>query len=120
MDSKKDIDLLIKLIKEATGLTQAGIAKRIKYSREYLSQAKKTNPEGLYSLLEDHFGSELSGIKKPSKPGDVLNKERALIHVLLHRVAKLESDRLGIPVEKVLEELQKDTMLAWQDLNNEK
>lgn len=116
MESKKDIDLLIKNVKQATGLTQEGIAKRIGYSREYLSQAKKTNSEGLYEMLEKTFRAELTALSKPGKPGSKENREKALIKMLYQRIAKIESERLGIPVEKVMEEMDRDTMLAWMDL----
>ncbi|GAA0561893.1 helix-turn-helix domain-containing protein [Chitinophaga japonensis] len=116
MESKKDIDLLIKRIKEATGLTQAGIAKRINYSREYLSQAKKNSTDSLYDILEKEFYSELNKIEKPSRPGDPSNRERAMLKVLWQRMAKQEAERLGIPVDKAMEEMERDTMIAWSDL----
>lgn len=116
METNKDIDLLIKRIKSVTNLTQAGIAERIKYSREYLSQSKKTNPEGLYALLEEHFNSELKGVIKPGKKGDPANMKWAMLKMIYQRLAKIEADRLGLPIEQVMKEMDDETMIAWHDL----
>jgi len=104
-------------------LRNEDIAKRMGITRTYLSDLLGEPGKDVTSKhVEDfkaHFKDELGGIIKPSGPSNELNRERALIRVLMQRVAKLESERLGIPVEKVLKELEQDTMIAWKDLENE-
>lgn len=58
----KEIDDLIGSIKQKTGLTQEEIAMRIGYNRSYISQAKKTDSEKLYSALYKEFKSELENL----------------------------------------------------------
>jgi transcriptional regulator with XRE-family HTH domain len=122
METKKSIDELLGRIKSATGLNQTEIAKRINYSREYLSQAKKGNAEHLYNLLFLEFKDELSGegFNKPGTPGDPLNEARAIIKMLYQRVAKLESERLHQPLEDVMNEMDRDTTLARIDLEGQR
>jgi transcriptional regulator with XRE-family HTH domain len=52
---EKEIDDLLQVIKQKTGLTQEEIAKRIGYNRSYISQAKKTDSEKLYMALKKEF-----------------------------------------------------------------
>lgn len=117
MAPKKDIDLLIKRIKSVTNLTQEGIAGRIKYSREYLSQAKKTNPEGLYALLEEHFKSELAAGYEPPID-DKLNPERALMLALLQDYAEWKAEATGVSFQDVKGELTKKAHLILDDLHS--
>lgn len=117
MKPNKDIDLLIKRIKSVTKLTQEGIASRIKYSREYLSQAKKTNPEGLYSLLEEHFKAELAGVYTP-QINDKLNPERALLLAMIEDYAEWKAEATGVPYEDVKKGLQRKANLILTDLHS--
>jgi transcriptional regulator with XRE-family HTH domain len=60
--TEKEIDELIDEIKSSTGLTQQEIAKKIGYSRSYLSQAKKGDSDKLYSALEKEFKGKLENL----------------------------------------------------------
>jgi len=123
MDSKKEYIKLVGTVKnlaKARGerLTNEEIANRLGYNRSYFSTLMGSAGKVEKSHIEDfklRFQNELAGVIKPVE-GDSVNRERALIKVLMHRVAKLEAERLGIPVELVLAELEKDTMIAWRDL----
>lgn len=128
MDFKKEFNRLVKEIKLRSAengrkIKNDEIARRLGFSsRTYLSDlmgnsSNKEVGEKHILLLKEKFKDELEGIViKPSSPGDELNRERAMIRVLMQRVAKLESERLGIPVEVVLKEIEQDTMIAWKDL----
>lgn len=61
--TEKEIDDLLKRIKKKTGLTQDKIAGRIGYNRSYISQAKKTDSEKLYTALHREFKAELENLK---------------------------------------------------------
>lgn len=84
---------------------------------EYLNGKKKVSESFLKEFCKafniDYYAVF---VIKPSEPGDSGNRERALIKVLMDRVAKLEAERLGMSVKDVLAELEKDTMIAWRDL----
>lgn len=124
MNLKEEYNSLVKTVKtsvkKAGGkITNEEMAERLNISRTYLSGLLGGSKEVTKKHIDDfksHYRDELGGIVKPSEPGDSVNRERALIKVLMHRVAKLEAERLGMPVELVLAELEKDTMLAWRDL----
>jgi hypothetical protein len=126
MELKERYRTLVKTLKGAAlsavlKLRNEDIAKKMGYNPNYFSTL--TGGSGVVTQqhiddLQNYFKDELAGVVKPSLPGDPLNRERAIIQVLLQRVAKLEADRLGIPVEKVLSELEQDTMIAWKDLEN--
>jgi transcriptional regulator with XRE-family HTH domain len=60
--TEKEIDDLLREIKERTGLTQEEIAQKIGYNRSYLSQAKKTDSEKLYMALYSGFREVLENI----------------------------------------------------------
>lgn len=123
MDFKNELQSLVKSVKEASkkngvSLKNEDIAKRLGISRTYLSDLLGRNGEVTEKniiLFKEKFKVEL-GVIKPSEAGDMINRERALIKVLMHRVAKLEAERLGMTVQAVLDELEKDTMIAWKDL----
>jgi len=124
MNLKEEYNSLVKTVKNAVKLaggkiTNEEMAERLNISRTYLSGLLGGSKEITKKHIDDfksHFRDELAGIIRPSGPGDVVNRERALIKVLMDRVAKLEAERLGMPVESVLVELEKDTMIAWRDL----
>jgi len=127
MDFKKQLQDLVKSVKNASkqnGVTlrNEDIAKRLGVSRTYMSDLLGSNAdvtEKNIALFKERFRDELAGIVRPSEPGDQGNRERALIRVLMQRVAKLESERLGIPVELVMKDLEQDTMIAWRDLEQD-
>ena len=127
MEFKKELNRLVEIVKAAylkqgSKITNEEIAKRLGYNRSYFStltgSTGKVEKEHIDNF-KAHFQSELSGVIKPSPPGDELNRERALIKMLYQRVAKLEAERLGISVEVVMKEMEKDTMIAWRDLEKE-
>lgn len=128
MKHKEEYKKLVEIVKNRAKengkkIRNEDIATKLGISRTYLSDliglpGKDVTPKHIEDF-KAHFREELSGAaesNKPALPGDSGNRERALIKVLMHRVAKLEADRLGMPVEAVLAELEKDTMIAWRDL----
>jgi len=125
MDFKNELRELVEIVKlnskKAGGkLTNEEIAKRLGYSRPYFSTligtAGKVEKDHIDNF-KSRFRDELEGkFIKPSLPGDVLNRERALIKVLFHRVVKLEAQRLGMPEDKVIAEMERDTNIALADL----
>jgi hypothetical protein len=124
MNLKEEFAFLVKTVKDnvkgaGKKITNEEIAERLSIGRTYLSGLLGGSKDVTKKHIEDfksHFRDELAGIVRPSLPGDTINRERALIKVLLQRVAKLEADRLGIPVEVVLKDISQDTMIAWQEL----
>lgn len=56
---------------------------------------------------------------RPADAGDSLNRERAIIKVLLHEVAKLKSTATGIAIETVLQEFEKDVRSNMDELNSQ-
>lgn len=128
MKHKEDFKKLVETVKNRAKengkrLLNEEIAGRLGISRTYLSDLIGVPGKDVtLKHIEDfraHFREELTGVIKPSEAGDVINRERALIKVLMHRVAKLEAERLGISMNDVLDELEKDTMIAWRDLELE-
>lgn len=127
MDFKKELKKLVTIVKDnakkaGQKVTNEQIAERMGYSRTYFStltgKTGKVEKEHIDNF-KAHFHLELEGIVKPSTPGDALNRERALVKMLYQRVAKLESERLGVPLDKVMDEMERDTMIAWKDLEKE-
>lgn len=124
MELKEQFNELVKSVKikakeKGKKITNEEIADKMSIGRTYLSGLLGGSKEVTKKHIEDfksHFQNELQGIEKPAPAGDKLNRERAIIKVLMHRVAKLEAERLGMPVKDVLAELEKDTMIAWSDL----
>ncbi|CAL1518172.1 hypothetical protein [Chitinophaga sp. MM2321] len=88
---------------------------------EYLNSKKNVSERFLREFCKA-FNLDFTEIftEKPAPPGDPINRERALIKVLYQRVAKLEAERLGISVDDALDELDRDTTIAWWDLEKEK
>lgn len=121
MEFKKEIEKLLFDLK-SLGWSRKRIEEELKYNNNYISQAlSRGGNESLCNNLKmlferESLKSSKGSITKPAAPGDEFNRERALLKVLTQRVAKLEAERLGVPVEKVLGELEKDTMIAWRDL----
>lgn len=127
MDYKTEFQEVVKSLKaremmRGGKLRNEDIADKLGYNSDYFNSLNGKSGK----VTEDHlntikmvFKDELGEIRKPSLPGNEVNRERALIKVLLHRVAKLEAERLGIPVETVLAEMEKDTMIEWRDLEGQ-
>lgn len=117
MELKKEIERLLFDLK-VLGWTRKDVEQEYAYSPNYITQAlsKGGNDKLLYNLtrLIERIKSEQNA--KPSAPGDVMNRERALIKVLFHRVVKLEAERLGMPEDKVIAEMERDTKIALADL----
>jgi len=109
-------------------LSDTEMAKRLNISRAHFNVLKgsKNGPApDKVSVTDKHlkdlrneFAEELKGKigSRPSVPGDLLNRERAQIKVLMHHVAKLESKIYEISLEKSLVELEQDTTIAQNDL----
>lgn len=127
MELKEQYRELVKKIKgsalsKGNRLRNEDMAKRMGYNANYFSTLTGGSGTITQQHIDDikrYFEEELTGVKKPSLPGNEINRERALIKVLLHRVAKLEAERLGISVETVLAEMEKDTMIEWRDLEGQ-
>lgn len=68
--SEKEINDLIDRIKAKTNMNQEQIAKEIGYNRSYLSQAKKTDSEKLYTALYSRFKDELENITSTQQKED--------------------------------------------------
>lgn len=127
MNFKEELKSLVDKVKgtaKAAGikLTNEEIAKRMGYTRTHFStlvSGPAKVEKDLVDTFRERFRAELDGVYKPSAPGEELNRERAIIKMLFHRVAKLEAERLGIPVEKALEEMERDTRIALRDLKEE-
>lgn len=123
MSKKKDLDLLVKRIKAATGLNQDKIAKSIRYSRAHFSTLKSSNSEELYDLLEAHFRDALENRNLLEEtqvqyqlPDDDLYEERAMLQVLMLEMAKIKSKLSGISVGNAIDELQQNTKLALRQM----
>lgn len=66
--NEKDLDNLLQLIKEKTGMNQDEIAKRVNYNRSYLSQAKKKDSDKLYGVLYNAFKDVLENLTTEAQP----------------------------------------------------
>ncbi len=124
MNLKEQFREIVKTIKKKSNeggvkLRNEDMAKRMGYNANYFSTL--TGGSGAVTQqhideLHTYFADELIGIIKSAPPGDPSNRERAIIKMLYHRLAKSESERLGIPIDKVMDEMERDTMIAWRDL----
>ncbi|SEV88430.1 hypothetical protein SAMN05428988_0105 [Chitinophaga sp. YR573] len=127
MKLKEQYKELVKTIKSRSKeggirLRNEDIAKRMGYNSNYFSTLtgeSGTVTQQHIDVLKTYFQDELAGIIKPASSGDPVNRERAIIKMLYQRLAKSESERLGIPIEKVMDEMDRDTMIAWRDLESE-
>lgn len=115
MEIKKETERLLSDLKNL-GIGRKEIEEEFGYSPNYISQAlSKGGNEKLLLNLKKMLQNARPG-SKPSLPGDALNRERALIKVLFHRVVKLEAQRLGLSEGEVMAEMEKDTRIALADL----
>lgn len=127
MDFKKELKNLVLSVKENVKkgggkITNEDIATRLGYNRSYFSTLMGPNGKVEKEHIDNfnaHFQKEIAGIIKPSRPGDELNRERAMIKVMYQRVAKQEALRLGITFEQALDLMDDDTMIAWRDLERQ-
>jgi len=110
----------LKALREKANLTQDEFAELMGVSKRTIayweSGDKKPQPRLLrqaQDILNDHINKK---IEKPAPPGDKLNRERALIKVLIHEVAILKADKEGITFAEALEKLKQSTSLVLDDL----
>lgn len=125
MDLLKEYNSIIKNLKisarqAGTKLNNDEIASRLGLSRTYLSALLNGSTPVNKKHVEDlkaHFSAELRGMpNKPALSGDQINRERALIKMLMHRLAKAEAKLYSRPLEDVLQEMEADTTLYLNDL----
>lgn len=109
---------IIKKRREAANLSQSALAKLLGVTVRTVS-SWETGENEPQAKTRRRIEEVLTQAEKPSPPGDVMNRERALIKVLLHRVIKLEAARLSMPEAKVQAELEADTRIALADLEKE-
>ncbi|GAA3925492.1 hypothetical protein GO495_04045 [Chitinophaga oryziterrae] len=126
MKLKEEYNRLVKSVKanakeSGNKIKNEEIAKRLGFTKSYFSELLK----GSLAVKEEHiegfkayFSKELSGDVKPAPAWDSMNRERALIKVLLHEVAKLKSAATGAAIEVVLAEFEKDTRDVMNELND--
>ncbi|WP_343692793.1 hypothetical protein [Chitinophaga sp.] len=124
MNLKEEYRLLVKTIKakrKEEGKTHKNIdiAPLLGYNSDYFAtltgNSGKVTEEHILKLKEV-FKNEL--IEKPAPAGDKLNRERAIIKVLLHEVARLKAKDEGISFEKALEAIKRSTNLVLDDLDD--
>lgn len=111
MESKKDLTYLINQIKTVTGFNQNQIAERIKYSREHLSRAKKSNDKELYDVLSAEFYNELNNIPSPTSR-NIQPDDRALLQALLFEVANIKAERENLTFDEAVAAIRKNTNLV--------
>jgi hypothetical protein len=127
MKLKEEYNRLVKSVKanakeSGNKIKNEEIAKRLGFTKPYFSELLKGSLAVKAEHIEAfkaHFSKELSAGEKPAPAGDSLNRERALIKVLLHEVAKLKSAATGIALETVLQEFEKDARSIMYELNNQ-
>src|SRR5687767_3079643 len=115
---------LVKTIKSKTKqgggkITNEEIAKRLGLTRTYFSTLLNGTVPVKEKHIEDlkaHFQEVFSEVEKPALPGDKINRERAIIKVLMHEVAILKADKEGITFAEALAKLKQSTSLVLDDL----
>lgn len=112
----------LKTLREKANLTQDDFALLLGVSKRTIayweSGDKKPQPRLLrqaQEILNDHINKK-NKIEKPALAGDKLNRERALIKVLLHEVARLKAKDEGITFAEALDKLKQSTSLVLDDL----
>jgi hypothetical protein len=118
MEIKKEIELLLKDLQNLNW-GRKEIEAEFEYNPNYISQAlsRGGNQKLLVNLrkLKNRLQDEQK-IKKPAPAGDKINRERALIKVLLHEVARLKAKDEGITFQDALDKLKQSTSLVLDDL----
>jgi transcriptional regulator with XRE-family HTH domain len=125
MKLSDEYSLLVKSIKNKVKergerITNEEIAKRLGLTRTYFSSLlNETTPIKAKHIedLKAHFQMDLSSIDKPAPAGDKLNRERAIIKVLIHEVARLKAKDEGITFDEALSKLKQSTSLVLDDLD---
>lgn len=101
-------------------ITKGQIADKIDMDRSHFSSilngSRKASSK-LIAILEKEFAEDIKIM--PSAPEEELNRERALIKVLLHHLSKIEATVYNEPLQKRLDELEKDTTIAMNDLQKQ-
>jgi transcriptional regulator with XRE-family HTH domain len=106
--TEKEINELINEIQERTGLTQNAIAKRIGYSRSYISQAKNKESEKLFTALKNGFRNELENItlsKNGSEVGISTNKALGKVGISTNE-----------PLEKAIQNLSEADLINARNI----
>lgn len=126
MNLNEEFALLVKKAKDnykkaKRKLTNEEIGGRLGVGGTYVSGmiggSKKVTRKHINDF-EAHFKSELNGVVAPAPPGDPLNRERAMLKVLWQEVAKLKAEKLGVSVDAILDELDRDTILTSRNLEH--
>jgi hypothetical protein len=128
MNLKEELNSLVNAVKslyKSNGekITIEIMAKRIGLSRSYFSALLGGSEEIKQKHIDDfkaYYKEELAGNFIPSQPGDWNNYNLAMLKMLYQRVAKSESERLGLPIKKVMDEMDAETKIAYQELEREK
>ncbi len=127
MNYKEEYNRLVDLLKSKAKennvrLRNEDIAEQLSYTRSYFStllgKGGKVEKSHI-DALKAHFSNELNGVFKPSKPNDLLNRERALLKVLLSEVAKISSAYYNKPIEQILNEINQNTTIEMNSLQGE-
>ena len=99
------------------------IVKRTGYNSgivsEYLNSKKNVSESFLREFCKSFdLDYERDFVIKPSQPGSPMNMKWAMLKMLYQRVAKADSERLGLPIEQVMKDMDNETMIAWRDLES--
>lgn len=113
----------IKELRESASMSQDEFAELVGVSKRtvvYWEAGDKTPHPKTYRKIMELLGGR---IPRPSLPGDIINRERALIKVLLQQVATLtaevsllKKENEPISRERALQELKQRTNLILDDL----
>lgn len=90
MKSKKDVELLITILKSDKKMNAADISERLEISREHFTRLKKSDPDGLYTRLIDKFAGDL-GMKVTTIGNEKPTYDQAVNKVLIREMAKMKS-----------------------------
>jgi hypothetical protein len=119
MEIKKEIESLLEDLKNLNW-GRKEIEREFEYNPNYISQAlsRGGNQKLLLNLrkLKAHLVNDKDKVVKPAPAGDKLNRERALLKVLLHEVARLKAKDEGITFADALAQLKQSTNLVLEDL----
>lgn len=126
MEIKKEIEKLLTALK-SEGWGRKEIEKEFEYNPNYISQAlSRGGNDTLLANLQRLLNTIQKSKEKPSLPGDVLNRERAFIKVLMNEMATLMADVSELKKERpplsraaALKELKQRTSLVLDDLELE-
>lgn len=114
MKSNSVLEDLLKIIKSSTGLTQEGIADRIGYKREYLSQAKKTDSSKLIKALQTNFKEEINKFKNEVMDTEKDGKDLTAMELKAEQVLQV-LDRMEYLMRQMTSNLESNTDLILQN-----